>query len=300
MKKVALIGAWGYGNVGDDAYPTVWRRYLPDVEFEIYNSDWPTNPPEADLYLFGGGGIIYDNDTAHLVYMKRYVDWAAASATPVMFASVGIQARRYQEEWQVGEALERWSDLLSQAVSITVRDPTTQALLEAEGLKSDYYPDLCYLTHGLESPTEHFITVIPGVGCSVEADDFRERLDYKISEMPGAPLVIIALGAPDGDSMVDELSSAYSVMAAFKSKYTTVGMALSVIRSSRFVFTGRYHGMVFARAARKSIWRPDTSLSFKMMVEDLSAPMSAAIGHVEKVAAALGVSPVVSIPNNLL
>jgi len=302
-KRVALIGAWGYGNVGDDAYPQVWRHYLPGVEFTAYNSDLPREIPLADLYLFGGGGILFDNGTAHFEYMSAYVKWAEQAGIPVAFSSVGVQARLNIEDetrsWCLDEALARWPDVLRRAVLITVRDPSTQALLAARGIASQFYPDVCHLTPGLETQYDHFITVIPGPGCSLNFRDFRAALDEKLTQHPDTPLVILTTGAPEHDFLVDELAFNYPVMATFKSRYVDVDLSLAVVRSSRFIFTGRYHGMVFARAAGKPFWRSAVMHPYKMQAEDLSVPLKNAFGHVQRVAQLLDIEPEYTLPANL-
>lgn len=301
-KRVALIGAWGYGNVGDDAYPIVWRHYLPDVEFILYNSDKPAAPPEADLYLFGGGGIIFDNGSAHFEYMSRYSDWAAEKGIPVGFSSVGVQARINLDDrtdWYVEEALARWPAVLGKAEFVTVRDPMTQAALVARGVSSDCFPDICHIIPGLESAADHFLTVIPGPGVSTTFPDFLAALDEKIREHPETPLIVMTTGAAEHDFLVDDLGRRYPVMATFKAEHTTVELALTVIKHSRFVFTGRYHGMVFSRAASRPFWRSGVMYPYKMLAEDLSVPLREAFGHVRRVAEFLGVEPRADLPPNI-
>ena len=292
MQRVVLIGAWGYGNAGDDAYLDVWRHYFPDVTWIVCNSDLPEVFPAADLYLYGGGGILFDNGTAHFEYMQAYADYAEKAGIPIAFCSVGIQTRANTDdytEWYVDEALARWSNILRKATFITVRDPKSQALLLERNISAQAAPDVCHLILGLEPKNDHFLTVIPGPGCGKVFRDFRSALETKLAEYPDVPLIIMNTGAPDSDYMVDELSSVYPTMATFKSAQTSVDLVLSVIRNSLYVMTGRYHGLVFARAAGKPFWRAATMRTFKMYAEALARePFEAAL-HLQVMSDFLGI-----------
>lgn len=303
MKKVALIGAWGYGNVGDDAYPRVWRRYFPGVEFSLYNSDLPCKAPEADLYLFGGGGILFDNGTAHYDYLSTYAEWARQRGIPIAFVSVGVQLRINFPDYTahyIAEALGRWATLLGAADLVTVRDRESQSMLAERGIHAEQYPDLCYLTGGLEQRSEKFLTVLPGTGLTTAFSSAREQLEECMRTYPGKPLIIMNMGSPATDSLVDDFASNYPVLATFKSQHTPVELALNVIRNSCFVLTGRYHGLVFSRAAGKPFWTPSAMQTFKLSAEDRAANMTDALGHMRAVANLLGEVPRCDLPANLL
>lgn len=301
-KRVALIGAWGYGNVGDDAYPLVWRRYFPDVEFILLNSDIPTSIPSADLYLFGGGGIVFDNGTAHFEYMATYVTHAKKVGKPYGFLSVGVQARVNLTDnmsWYLDEALARWAPLLVDAALVTVRDTTSLLEMQKRGVSVEWFPDLCYLSEGLRESLDHLITIIPGPGVAMEFIDFREKLEAYMVEFPSLPLVVMNTGAEESDYMVDEVTRTYPSMASFKARHTTPQMAQNVIRCSQYVFTGRYHGLIFARAAHKNFWKPRVVSPLKMIAEDTQSDMTLAYGHVAALSAFLGVPAVQGVPENL-
>jgi exopolysaccharide biosynthesis predicted pyruvyltransferase EpsI len=57
-------------------------------------------------------------------------------------------------------------------------------------------------------------------------------------------------------------------------------MAFETIARSRFVITGRYHGMIFARIHRVPFITPVDS-PYKIRMENLETDMSAAAGHFE-------------------
>jgi exopolysaccharide biosynthesis predicted pyruvyltransferase EpsI len=56
--------------------------------------------------------------------------------------------------------------------------------------------------------------------------------------------------------------------------------AFAAIARSRFVITGRYHGMIFARVCRVPFITPVDS-PYKIRMEDLNTDISAATGHFE-------------------
>ncbi len=302
MKRVALIGAWGYGNVGDDAYLMVWRHYFPDVEFSIHNSDAPRTCPDADLYLFGGGGIVFDNGTAHFEYMNTYVQEARRRGIPYAFLSVGVQIRvnigNVAEAACFEEALHRWTPVLKGAEFITVRDTRSCLELQRRGVSASQHPDLCYLIPGMRESYAHFVTVIPGPGVSMAFRDFRQVLEHRLQE--GGGLVLLNTGASHDDCLLDDLAAEYPVLFSIRSGYATPALARDVIRSSRVVLTGRYHGLVFARAAGKDYWIPPVARPLKIAVEDLAADPAEAIRHIERLSDYLGIAPVYGIPENLV
>lgn len=299
-KKVALIGAWGYGNIGDDTYPKRWREMLPDVDFELFNSDIPENLPDADLYLFGGGGIIYDNGSAHVKYMGRYIEHAIRKDIPLGFASVGVQCRRGQGGWRETEAILKWVHALKRAEFITVRDHSSQRILEENDIAAALYPDLCYLTPGLGPSEDYFVTIIPACGCSPHFDAFHQKLAEVKKAHPECPLIVMNMGGPEGDKWVNDICRDHPVMASYKTDTLTTEISAEVIRCSKYVMTGRYHGLIFSHAARKNYWLPKQGRTMKIEMENLEAHLPDAAKSVETVAKFLGVEPKIEIPKNLL
>ncbi|MBA4749653.1 MAG: polysaccharide pyruvyl transferase family protein [Alphaproteobacteria bacterium] len=106
QKKVLVINAAGYGNIGDDMYREVLAYYLgnkTDIQFipdtirlsekgkyiERHSSkkDWP-----FDVLVVGGGGIL-GNFSSQDNFYAYYMTLAAETRRPFILASVGFQTK---------------------------------------------------------------------------------------------------------------------------------------------------------------------------------------------------------------
>lgn len=201
QKKVLVINAAGYGNIGDDMYKEVLSYYLgnrtdiqfiPDtirlsekgkfIERRSSKKDWP-----FDVLVVGGGGILSNferQDNLYYYYMKL----AADTRRPFILASVGFQTK--DRDLSIDDARTildgdgsggshassssggslSTSDLLAKADLILTRTNTDGSLLRAvlgEAMRDRIYvrPDLGYLFPG----------TIPGKSWS----DFIGRKDKK-------------------------------------------------------------------------------------------------------------------------
>lgn len=298
--KIALIGCWGYGNIGDDTYPKLWTRAFPEVEFSLFNSDLPSSFPDADLYLFGGGGIVYDNGSAHASYMLAYAEHAVKRGIPFALSSVGIQARSDGNGgYVVKDTLATWGPYLRKAAGVSVRDAFSQEHVTSLGVAAQLAPDLCYLVEGVSPSADYFITVVPATGCSPRYPKFHSKLQSALTQYPNCALVVMNMGAEvKGDNYIDEIASKYPVMASFKTQHLTPEMAVEIIRMSQFVLTGRFHGLVFSRAARKNYWIPEQGATLKLDQENLTSDIREALLHVELVAQLTGIEHNMLPPEN--
>lgn len=282
--RVALIGASGYGNIGDDTYPLVWSRYFPTVDWRIYNSDLPSELPKVDLVLFGGGGLIYNNRTAHFDYMRRYIDWALASRTPYGFLSCGIQAAKDKSgNWMLIETLTDWIPLLRNAIFIGLRDPMSRDALWQRGIHHAYYaPDLCYLFPGNHPTENRYVTVCPAASVNAKSEAIIERIELALKDYPSARLISINMGAVDSDDATEAFTDRFDRCKVFCANDLTPGRALSLIASSATIITGRFHGLVFARALRRPAWYWKGKCQWKLEHECLDVDPKLALRHLKK------------------
>ena len=81
MLRTYVVGAYGYGNVGDDACRDVIKKELltvcPDAEIISHNPKlYRFNPEYYHILIIGGGGIIYEfvdpSGTHNPTYYLRY------------------------------------------------------------------------------------------------------------------------------------------------------------------------------------------------------------------------------------
>jgi len=271
--KIAYVGACGYGNIGDDIYPRIWKYEFPYINWTFYNSDLPDSlPDDTDLVLFGGGGIIYFNDTAHFEYMSWYIKEAKRLDIPFAFISADFQFKRKKEdknEFDTEETLDKWCPILKAAEVVHLRSLNSVKLLAEREVKSTYTPDLAYLWRPL-SPylkvDDSFSPQLPNssrkdITIIATTDFFRptnqlfmNKLRAKIKQLGNVSrLNLINMGA----SGLEDERSIKLKEALEKDGTTNLNLCLSddltpdsalqIINNSAFVFSGRYHGMILSR-----------------------------------------------------
>ncbi|MBE0480453.1 MAG: polysaccharide pyruvyl transferase family protein [Dehalococcoidia bacterium] len=152
--RVGISGSYGGLNLGDEAIlqaiVTELRKSLP-VEITVFSRDaedtrrrhavenvvpvreWARTEvlPEIeklDLYLLGGGGILYDAEAR--IYLRE-VELARQSGVPIMVYAVGVGPLR-------DPAIQRLvRDALWSAAAVTVRERKARRELEDIGLQRD-------------------------------------------------------------------------------------------------------------------------------------------------------------------
>jgi hypothetical protein len=263
--KIAFVGASGYGNVGDDTYPLVFAQQLPGHELVIYNSDLPAALPEdLTLLVLGGGGILYNNpkdgqadaESPHFRAMKFYMDAAIARGIPWGILSCGFQFQ-FNREAEYTAALKPWVPYLKLAAFITLRSPNCVRIAQELSGRNDvrFFPDAAYLYQPRVELTEEvprIVTLVPAGLVNARNVLINHYIRQFAAQFPQSQ--IIARPGPQA--------------------------AFAAIARSRFVITGRYHGMIFARVSRVPFITPVDS-PYKIRMEDLNADISAATGHFE-------------------
>lgn len=285
--KIAFVGASGYGNVGDDTYPLVFARQLPGHELVIHNSDLPAALPEdLALLVLGGGGILYNNpkdgpaeaESPHFRAMKFYMDAAIARGIPWGILSCGFQFQRNREA-EYATALRPWVPYLKQAAFITLRSPNCVRIAQEISGRDDarFFPDAAYLYRPTVEAGQQAITLVPaGLVNARNALIHHYMRQFAAS---GTPTRWLGMGAPvDDDKLLAEVAEHYSQSQIIARPGPQ--LAFETIARSRFVITGRYHGMIFARVSRVPFITPVDS-PYKIRMEDLNADISAASGHFE-------------------
>ncbi len=57
--SINIVGASGYGNMGDEIYPLLFKKYLPEYTLVIKNSDAPRClTDDCQFLVLGGGGLL--------------------------------------------------------------------------------------------------------------------------------------------------------------------------------------------------------------------------------------------------
>lgn len=288
--KIAFVGASGYGNVGDDTYPLVFAQQLPEHELVIYNSDLPASLPEdLDMLVMGGGGIVYNHGKAgavemespHLRCMKFYMDAAIQRGIPWGFLSCGFQ---FQSNCEAGYAatLQPWVRYLQQAHFITLRSPRCGCIAQELSGREDvvFAPDAAYLYQpGIAASVEGMrsITLVPAGHVNARHPLTNHYLRQFAAS--GVPVTWLGMGASvDDHKLLTEAAELFPQAQIMASPGPRV--AFETIARSRFVITGRYHGMIFARVNRVPFITP-VDAPYKIRMEKLDEKISAASRHFE-------------------
>lgn len=294
--KIAFVGASGYGNVGDDTYPLVFQEQFRGAELLFFNSDLPEQmPSDLDLIVLGGGGIIYNSATPdespspHFCCMQFYMDHAIASGTPWGFLSCGLQLRAHRDE-HFRTDLAPWAPYLQQADFITVRSPEcVQKIQEMTGRQDgvSFHPDAAYLFRppapAPPAGGRPMLTIVPA-GMINPRNQHTQHM-VRLARSMNYEIVWMNMGAPVDDArhLDDALLLEPNARLIWNPDPAT---AYTQIGASRLVFSGRYHGMVFARTQGIPFYVPEDS-PYKIRKEDLQADPAQAKGHVETLQAAM-------------
>ncbi|MBN8417457.1 MAG: polysaccharide pyruvyl transferase family protein [Verrucomicrobia bacterium] len=288
--KIAFVGASGYGNVGDDTYPLVFAQQLPEHELVIYNSDLPKSLPEdVDMLVMGGGGIVYNHgkesgegmESPHFRCMKFYMDEAIRRRISWGFLSCGFQFQ-YNGEEDDGTRLQPWAPYLRQAHFVTLRSPRCVRIARELCGREDvvFAPDAAYLYRPEtgSSPNDMWsITLVPAGAVNARNGLINHYLRQFAAS--GMSVTWLGMGAPaDNREMLAEVAERFPQARIIASPRPQV--AFETIAGSRFVITGRYHGMVFARTSRVPFITP-VDAPYKIRMENLEEDIGAAANHFE-------------------
>ncbi len=286
--KIAFVGASGYGNVGDDTYPLVFAQQLPEHELIIYNSDLPCSLPEdLDMLVLGGGGIVYNHGKAgavemespHFRCMKFYMDAAIQRGIPWGFLSCGFQFQ-INCEAAYAAALQPWVPYLQQAHFVTLRSPRCVGIAQELSGRGDVFfaPDAAYLYQpdiGTSVAAMRSITLVPAG--LVNARNALTNHYLRQFAASGVPVTWLGMGAPvDDHSLLAEAAELFPQAQIIAAPGPRV--AFETIARSRFVITGRYHGMIYARVSQVPFITP-VEAAYKIHMEKLDENISAASTH---------------------
>jgi hypothetical protein len=251
--KVAFVGASGYGNVGDDTYPILWRRFFPQLEARFYNSDLPDGGLDDDtaLVVFAGGGLMWHREgDAHLEYMSYYTTEAQRIGIPFGFISCDFQFRRDPDDLKkfvTDQTIEAWLPQLRLAKFIQLRSRESVDLLANHDVAASYAPDLAYLLRPINTvKSQDLITVIPAAQVRLSNESIVQDIHSAQEQHPDSPLLFLNMGGPVTDAEVQQFGSEFSADIILSDQIDPT-RALDIIGRSHLVLTGRYHGMVLAR-----------------------------------------------------
>jgi glycosyltransferase involved in cell wall biosynthesis len=261
---VVVVGCSGYGNIGDDLYPEVLKKYIKQTNFIFKNSDEPRKlDRKCKVLIMGPGGIIYQGKTAHFHYMSQYMDQAIKKNIPIFFISCGVQS----------EDISAWKKYLDYAEVITVRSESDlKSIKEISNNKNIfYYPDLGYIYNeytAVQNLPKKYTVFCPVTGSLDESiyinTPEKERVLLRMASRTDTD-VLYKYWLDKGKALlIDE---------------TNPAMANFVIKNSQMVYTGRYHGMVLAR--KNNIpFDTGNARQRKILTEDRGNSIGEAMKHI--------------------
>ena len=158
-KRLLFVGAYGYGNIGDNIYEKIWKKLFSNSSYEIccvpdtvlVNSKGAFTDKLKfkdeyycpDVLIIGGGGLLKDFE--HNKFMRYHFDYALEEKIPIIFASIGLQLGR-SDEFNVNFFSEYTKNVLKNATLILVRSLVDEQMLSSLKLRNVcYFPDASYI-----------------------------------------------------------------------------------------------------------------------------------------------------------
>lgn len=250
--------------------------------------DSPEEDFEFDALIIGGGGIIKNFSKTDPIryYMERAIEKDKPFFIVSVGMQTSEQDLSLEEaKKRVGQSLELFKKA-SLLFPRSVQDYFVLRSLLGDDMRHKIYvkPDLGYLYPevALKNRTleKKYISLIQTGSANVEMEDVRNIINEKLKEYPGSELVIMNWGGVEkpgtakdfkewdlfainakrhfpqatvymGDSLSTELMDlicpAGSTLKIRKSDLTPE-KAVEIVAQSHYVVTGRYHGVILARA----------------------------------------------------
>ncbi|RPI46041.1 MAG: polysaccharide pyruvyl transferase [Bacteroidetes bacterium] len=240
------------------------KEILPEIE-------------ELDLFILGGGGILYDSEINHYL---REVKLARDRGIPVMLYGIGAGPLRKSSSQKL------LRDSLGENTVITVRDRNSQKVLEGLGIETEIHvtadPALLLPSENLENEVPEIVHMdkkrkivgfsvrepggaAPGINEDVYHDILANAADYIIDRLD-ADILFIPMESNKRDQQhshaVISLMQKPQHATVLKGKYTP-GQLLSIMDRFSFAVGMRLHFLILA--ALKSI--PLVGLPYSPKVE---------------------------------
>jgi polysaccharide pyruvyl transferase WcaK-like protein len=136
MKHIVILGWYGENNLGDNAFQDVFCQEFPGHSMTFLQSMENYKGHTPDLIIFGGGGVVRGG---YLRGLEPYV-----GQVPMLALGVDVAAN--------GPEYDAWTKIPFERV--VVRSQEYAAVLQSQGIKTSYVPDLVY---GLDLGNDTFV-----------------------------------------------------------------------------------------------------------------------------------------------
>jgi hypothetical protein len=273
-KKILIISCYGYGNMGDNMYSEVFKKYLNNCEIirisdngvfvnknKKLTGDLPDSDYDFDALILGGGGIITADKLKNSKNIPYYIEKAMQKNADIFIISCGVQGPVDNFE----RDFEPWKKVMDYAKLITVRSPTDKSLIDkfTDPSKVHYFRDLGYIFPHMNTITKNK-TKTTTLIIAGPINNENEDLNKKVQDLKN-DTVLMNMGGMDDDDNQNRIK-AYAIPGVNIKKYygsarakefdfsnnnkkgdLNLDKTLNIIFNSEIVFTGRYHGMIFSR-----------------------------------------------------
>jgi polysaccharide pyruvyl transferase WcaK-like protein len=262
--KVAVLGWYGHGNLGDEAMLDGLHNLFDGWNLQVFsdNSIHPSTYPsinfeavnKCDMFVLGGGELICpDRLFIHNRFHKllRYSPWTGKVKVPKAILGCGVNAHSPDmlAGWVIRE-LEKFD-------YIGVRDFTSLEILQSFPKlkeKVHYFPDLAFSSSfkAQSCKREDFAVVVPtdrhstgdkGVFCRDVAEKSRRWLHRNLKQYKYS--VFLAFGKQDNDDYVTCEKLSQRCKGATVQANNLDVVADYMARCSA-VYPYRLHGLIFA------------------------------------------------------
>lgn len=250
-QKIAVIGWYNHGNVGDEAFKKAFQALFPQFDFD-FQAHVPGNVNDVYDAVWVGAGSFLDEQVGGLEDVKL----------PTAFLGIGM-----------GHAPgDRLLSVMAKAKALVVRDQLTFKNLISVGLSPEVAPDLAFANPVLANPTppegkkavvllnDFFCPKMGGTSWQKSAWDWFlhefartcEGLIYDGYELDFVPMCI---GGIDDRRPAGMVQGYLPEQLFEKTKWMTTAPGTNVpheqcvhnaIAEASLVITQRFHGMVYS------------------------------------------------------
>ena len=276
--SAALVGYYGYGNLGDEETLKILKDMLAEKDISV------AFPPDANevsgvisrsiklargirsckLVIFGGGNLI-QNETSRrsLIYYCEAIKFAARHGKPVLMFSSGIGEIR-------GRLWRRYAlNALSRCEFLGLR--TSHDILETSSLNSlsekrktrdgVRMPDLCFSFMPSDIKKENFLVFIPEKDGEVTAEQISE-ICKKCALLPK----IVVIFQKADTKRAQELAEALNAPLHFVKDRQS---ATALIGSAKMAISERLHGAIFALLSKTPVFLDTRKEKCEALVREL-------------------------------
>ena len=276
--SAALVGYYGYGNLGDEETLKVLKEMLAEKEIQVTFPGKEAVPDgvfsrvrelakgikASDLVIFGGGNLI-QNETSRrsLIYYCEAIRYATRHGKPVLLFSSGIGEIN-------GRIWRRYAlSALSKCEFIGLR--TAYDMLEMNALCSlsekakkknpVRMPDLCFSIEPTEIQKEDFIAFI----LSGDGDIGTEEIK-KICAHTDLSAKIVAVFQKADAKRAEEVANELGAPLIFASDRRS---ATALIGSAKMAVSERLHGAIFALLSKTPVFLDTRKEKCEALIHEL-------------------------------